>query len=224
MNKNIISVEGNIGVGKTTFVNLLLSNIENCSCVKEPIDLWTSITDEGGCNILQLYYNDTKRWGYTFQNLACISRMISMEEHIKNNDSKYIFLDRSLETDKYIFEKILHESNDISSIEHKLYNMWFDFYSKYVRNLNNNLIIYLRCSTETAVNRIKKRGREEEKNIPFEYLEKITQCHEEWLNTNIDLKNNNILIIDCNKDFENNAEYQNEIIESVRHKINEYFK
>jgi len=220
MTTNIISIEGNIGVGKTTFVNIIKNRILNSEIVKEPVELWKSITNEKDENILQIFYNDTKRWGYTFQNLACITRMMCIEDHIKNTTCKYLFLDRSLNTDKYIFEKMLYASGDISEIEHKLYNLWYDFYLKYVRELKNNLIIYLKCDTNVAYERIKKRGRSEEKDIPFEYLDQVTKYHDEWLNKESD----NIIIIDCNKDFENDINYQNEIFETIEKKIQTYFK
>jgi deoxyadenosine/deoxycytidine kinase len=219
MNKKIISIEGNIGVGKTTFINIIKERIEKSEIVKEPIDLWKTITNEKDENILQVFYNDVERWGYTFQNLACITRMMCIEENIRESNCEYLFLDRSLGTDKFIFEKILHDNGDISLIEHKIYNLWCDFYSKYVRDFKNELIIYLKCDTTIAYERIMKRGRDEEKNIPFEYLDQVNKYHDNWLNKN----NENIVIIDCNKDFEHNMDYQNEIINTINEKLKSHF-
>ena len=65
----LASIEGNIGVGKSTFTKLL----EQCfslTVVPEPINVWLNLTDESGDNILQKFYNDKNRWSYTFQNIA----------------------------------------------------------------------------------------------------------------------------------------------------------
>lgn len=62
----IISIEGNLGAGKTTLLSLL-----NISCIKEPVDEWENLK---GTNILKNYYEDPKRWAFTFQLNAIHSR------------------------------------------------------------------------------------------------------------------------------------------------------
>ena len=112
------------------------------------------------------------------------------------------------------FEKMLYDDNLMSDIEHNMYNTWCNFYQKYVNNMNSWKYIYLRCNPNTSFERIKKRGREEEKNITLEYLEKLHKYHEEWL-----LNVPDVLIIDCDKDFENNLEYQTELINKIKQKF-----
>lgn len=105
MNKKIISIEGNIGVGKSTFISILKNKWPNCDIVSEPVELWKDLTNDDNKNILQMFYEDINRWSYTFQNLACITRMMKIEDKINESNSEYIFLDRSLATDKHVFEK-----------------------------------------------------------------------------------------------------------------------
>ena len=213
MSQNIISIEGNIGVGKSTFTNILQNIFRESKIVEEPVDMWLNTITKSGENILGLFYKDIPRWGYTFQNLAYVTRMMKIQDAIKTNKS-IIFLDRSLGTDKNVFEKMLYDDKLITDIEHNMYNLWCDFYTKYVNNMNSWKYIYLRCTPNTSYERIKKRGREEEKNITLEYLEKLHKYHEEWL-----MNTNDVLIIDCDKDFENNLEYQQEIINKVKEKF-----
>jgi deoxyadenosine/deoxycytidine kinase len=210
--KQIITIEGNIGVGKSTFVDIINKNISNSEVVSEPVEMWKQLQDSDGSNILQKFYHDIPRWAYSFQNLACITRMTKIEDTIKSTNAQYVFLDRSLGTDKNVFEKMLFDSGKISQIEHQMYNLWCDFYYKYVRSELENIIIYLRCKPETALNRIKKRGRVEEKDITIEYLNDLHKYHEEWLGCP-DL---NVVVIDCDKDFENDTDYQQEIIDKVK--------
>lgn len=209
--KMIVTIEGNIGVGKSTFIDIIKQNILDSEIVPEPVDMWKEMIDTDGQNILQKFYQDVPRWAYSFQNLACISRMTKIEDSISKSNAKYIFLDRSLDTDKYIFEQMLYDTKQISEIEHQMYNLWCDFYYKYVRSKLENVTVYLKCSPEIALERIKKRGRVEEKDISIEYLTQIHNYHEKWLGSK-----SNVLIIDCNKDFENDIEYQMEIVNKVK--------
>jgi len=208
--KVILSVEGNIGVGKSTFTKLLQNKFNDSIIVSEPVDMWLNTKSKSGENILGLFYKDIPRWGYTFQNLAYVTRMMKIQDAI-NSDKNIIFLDRSLGTDKYVFEKMLYDDGLIIDIEHNMYELWCTFYKNYVNKTYTEKYIYLRCSPEIAYERIKKRGREEEKNISLEYLNKLHKYHENWLCTLDD-----VLIIDCDKDFESNPDYQEEIFELIK--------
>ena len=102
-----ISIEGNIGVGKSSFIDILKNNFD-CEVVPEPVQMWLNIKDDNtNKNILQTFYDDITRWGYTFQNVACITRMMTIEDTIRNTKKPYVFLDRSLGTDKNVFELML---------------------------------------------------------------------------------------------------------------------
>ena len=208
-NRKIIAIEGNIGVGKSTFTHILNDTFNKSMIVQEPVELWQNIKDAENNNILGLFYTNINRWAYTFQNVAYITRMIKISDAI-NSDSEILFLDRSLGTDKNVFEKMLYDDKIISELEHKIYNLWCDFYDKYM-NRHKIKTIYLRCSPQTAYNRIYKRGREEEKNITLEYLEKLHTYHENWL-----CNRDDVLVIDCDKDFENDTDNKNKIIDLVK--------
>jgi deoxyadenosine/deoxycytidine kinase len=192
--------------------SLLKKFISDCETVGEPVDKWNQLIDKDGKNILAKFYEDMKRWSYSFQNVACISRMQKIEDTITKSDAKIIFLDRSLGTDKNVFEKMLYDNGQISEIEHQMYNMWCDFYHQYVRPEFNNIIIYLRCTAETAKTRINKRGRKEEEGITLEYLRDLRKYHEEWLMSE---NKTNVIVIDCDREFESDLEYQREIIKQV---------
>ncbi len=216
----IISIEGNIGVGKSTFVEKVLkANWGNCEIVPEPIDLWNQITDSEGNNILHTFYSDIKRYAYSFQNVACITRMMKMEETFRTSPNKYIFLDRSLATDANVFEKMLYDSGMMTEQEHKMYMLWYDFYWKYVRdrNTNKSIHIYLKCDAEVCLERIQKRGRTEEKGISLDYLKDLNKYHDAWLNSGTE----NAIVLDCNEDFEHNPEKQFEMIKTIRNRLDE---
>jgi deoxyadenosine/deoxycytidine kinase len=54
-------------------------------------------------------------------------------------------------------------------------------------------VIYIQCPPEICEKRIKKRSREGEDSIPLDYLARIHEKHEEWLNAD---RQSNVLIID----------------------------
>jgi deoxyadenosine/deoxycytidine kinase len=210
MSKNIICIEGNIGVGKSTLIEQLQINMTDTDFIFEPVELWKNIKDSNNENMLQKFYNDQERWAYSFQTLAYITYMKEIEDKLKTSKTSNIVLDRSLDTNKYIFEKMLYDNKKISEIEHQMYNLWFNFYNDYVRKEFNNIIVYLRCKPEVALGRIKKRGRNEEQNIDIDYLNQIHQYHDEWL-----LNKDNVIIIDCNNEIN-----INDIILLIKKKVN----
>lgn len=214
----IISIEGNIGVGKTTFTEKLkqLFSSSNTAFIQEPVDQWLKLVDNDNVNILQKFYDDKQRWGYTLQNLAYITRMTTVIEKIVPIKNKYIFTDRSIETDKNVFAKMLHDDKFLDDLEWNIYNYWNNFFDKYIKPTGKLNAIYLKCSPETAMERIKKRGRIEEANIPYEYIEKLSIYHDNWLLNTSD----NVLVLDCDKDFENDLDVFNEYANKVMSFVN----
>ena len=120
----IIFVEGNIGTGKSTFLSQVEKHIPNSCVIYEPLDVWTKFTDENGKNILQNFYEDSKRFAYTFQTLAFLSRV----ERMRTTDYQkydYVFIERSIFSDREIFAKNCYLSGLLTELEWKLYNAWF---------------------------------------------------------------------------------------------------
>lgn len=182
----IISLDGNIGAGKSTLLARIRESIPEMNVIPEPVDTWTSLKmGDSGKNLLELFYEDKKRWAYTFQNCAILTRLQNIEQAIAHPDVKSnIFLtERSVLTDRYVFAEMLYESGDINDIEWQLYNKWFDTFAK---RLPIKGIIYLTTSPETSQKRIKIRNRHGEENIHTDYLDALDNQHHKWIsNTEI---------------------------------------
>lgn len=169
---SIISVEGNLGAGKSTLLGLL-----NAEVIKEPVDEWENTA---GKNILQRYYNDPKRWAFTFQLNALHSRSMLWEEAIRNNkdSGKVMFSERSPLADRYIFGEIMQREGNFEEAEYAVYD---SLCRSIIGNLPVKGIIYLRCSPELCLERIQKRNRKGEEGISLEYIKKVHERHEAWI-------------------------------------------
>ena len=183
----LISIEGNIGSGKSTVVEYLKS-LNKYIFVDEPVNEWLTIKDKDGMNALECFYKDQKENAFCFQVLAYITRLKKLIDTIKNSPKDAIIItERSIETDRNVFAKMLYEDNLISSIEWETYNYWFNTF-KDISQVNK--IIYIKTSPSKCLERINKRNRTEESSIKLDYLEKCCKYHNDWLdnidNTTID--------------------------------------
>lgn len=199
----IIAVEGNIGSGKSTILNILRKKYggnDNIIFVDEPVSEWNEIKDKDK-SILELFYADKKKYSFAFQILAYITRLRKLLRALEQGEDKIIICERSIYTDKYVFAKMLYQQNFISNIEWKTYNYWFDTFKEKTKL---NTIIYVNTSPEICFERIKKRNRTGESDIPLEYLNHCHTLHTEWLtiSESKNIEDINIIIFDGNKDLD----------------------
>ena len=129
----IISIDGNIGSGKSTFIHHIkdyYANPQNCNGIKicflqEPVDIWNTITDKEGKTIIECYYSNPEKYAFAFQMMAYISRLATLKKELKNNYD-FIFTERCIFTDCNVFCKMLYDDGKINEIEYKIYNTWFN--------------------------------------------------------------------------------------------------
>lgn len=183
MNPLIISVEGNIGSGKSTYVEILKQNLITISnrpvvFLQEPVDEWTTIVDKQGESILSKFYANQEKYSFAFQMMAYISRLALLKKTVEENPDAIIITERCLFTDKYVFAKMLYDSNLIEEVEYAIYLKWFNTFQE---EYPISGYVYLYTRAETAFERVKKRSRDGESTIPLEYLRQCHQYHNEWL-------------------------------------------
>lgn len=216
---SIVSIEGNIGSGKSTLIEHLKNNYEkeNIIYLEEPVKEWTNIKDKDGTNILVKFYEDQKKYSFAFQMMAYISRLDLLRRTIKENPGAIIITERSLYTDKYVFAKMLYDSNKIEEIEYNIYNKWF---SSMVDLAPLDKVIYMKTSADTSFNRILKRSRDGENNIEKDYIEKCNDYHNEMYKKLNDSDNIKKIIIDCT----NNIEEENNLLDVWSNEIMDFIK
>ena len=192
----LFSIEGNIGSGKSTLVNLLKKEFEQISNIKvhfvdEPVSEWESIQSEDGKNMIELFYSDPKKYAFSFQIMAYISRLALLHEAILLYPNDIIITERCLLTDYYVFAKLLHENKDMLDVELKIYQKWFYYFQQKIEVTG---FIYIRTDPELAYERCLKRARLGE-TIQLDYLKKCHEKHDEWFSQ----ENRSILMIDNNE-------------------------
>jgi len=178
----LVSIEGNIGVGKSTIVQKLKAVYEGRPDVvflEEPVELWAKICDEFGVPILTKFYEDSARYAFAFQVMAYSSRLSMIRKTIRENpNAKIIICERSLDADKEIFAKMLHSDGVMEEI---MYQIYCKFYDEYAEPFRLSGIVYMNATPTTCLTRIAKRGREGEDNIKLDYLIKCDNAHIQWL-------------------------------------------
>jgi len=200
MKTTIISIEGNIGSGKSTLFEKLkihFANNKNIIFVREPVDIWESIQDENGTTILEKFYQDQIKYSFSFQIMAYISRINLLKETIKQHPGVTIITERSLYTDKMVFAKMLYDTHKIEYINYQIYLNLFDTFKN---DFNVDNIIYIKTDPDICYNRILKRARNGENNISLDYLQlcdtyhnnmvDILECDKIVLNGNVDIYEN----------------------------------
>lgn len=174
----VISLDGNIGAGKSTMLEALRAAMPDVEVVLEPVGLWSSLKDADGKSLLELFYEDKRRWAYTFQNFALLSRAKALAEAIGKTKKTVIITERSPLTDRYVFAEMLRSSGDLSELEWTLYLRWYDSFTK---NIPISAIIHLGTDVARSADHIIKRGRAGEESMSLEYLRLLDLQHRIWL-------------------------------------------
>lgn len=206
--KVLLCVEGNISSGKSTTVNELRKVFGSDSRVKfllEPLPIWEGIRDKDGNNMITKFYGNIKQYAFAFQMMAYISRLDILREALRDPDVDVIVTERSLFTDRNVFAKMLYDDNMLEDVEHTIYLKWFD---SFVRDIPEMKIFYIKTSPEVAMQRLLSRNREGE-NVSSEYLERVHDYHEQWLNDNPF-----VVTIDGNSDIDSD-DRPSKVIETV---------
>lgn len=176
----IIPVDGNVGAGKTTFLEHIQSAMPEVTVVLEPVDEWMKMRVPGSDrSLFELYYDNPSKYGFAFQIMALQTRFDSLIK-MTQDKSKIVICERSFLTDYKVFAQLMFNKGFISPIEMEVYKRWHEF----ITNLVNPDIcgsVYLRASPETCMERIKKRGRTGEGNIEVDYITELHEAHEAWL-------------------------------------------
>ena len=187
-NLKLVSIDGGIGSGKSTLIEKLREKYKNNSNIiflKEPVDEWENIKDENGITILENFYKNPSKYGFSFQIMAFISRLKIMKEAVETNPNAIFISERSLFTDRFVFAKMLFDSGNIELINYTIYLSWFNTFSK---DFKVNKVIYVNTEPHVCYERIEKRSRTGESNIPLDYLHNVVITFKDGNQWNVIIK------------------------------------
>ena len=197
----LLSIEGNVGAGKSTLIEELKRRHTEWTFISEPVDIWSAIKDDEGKSLLSVYYDDPKRWSYSFQSCALLSRFENIERGVASlhencsaaTDLKsestlrhVVVTERCLDTDYYVFAKMLHDRGLMDKLE-------FDIYQRLYLHLQTSMkvslsaIVYVDTSPEQCLENVKKRNRTGESDITLDYLKSVDKYQSEWMNNLSDI-------------------------------------
>ncbi len=202
-----IAIAGNIGSGKTTLTGLLSKSFG-----------WEPHYEDVDTNpYLNSFYEDMQRWSFNLQIYFLNSRFRQIVEI--RNSGKTVVQDRTIYEDAYIFAPNLHYMNLMTTRDFENYFSLFELMSSFIQS--PDLLIYLRASVPTLVKQIQKRGREYEEAIRLDYLKKLNERYENWIQ-NYNLGKLLIFEVD-NINIQENPEDLAMIIEKVNAQIHGLF-
>ncbi len=202
-----IAIAGNIGSGKTTLTRLLSKHFK-----------WEPHYEDVDTNpYLNSFYEDMQRWSFNLQIYFLNSRFRQVVEIRKSG--KTVIQDRTIYEDAYIFAPNLHSMNLMTTKDFENYYSLFELMSSFIQP--PDLLIYLRATVPTLVNQIQKRGRDYEEAIRLDYLKKLNERYETWIEG---YKLGKLLIVDVdNIDIQDNPEDLAGVIEKINAQLHGLF-
>jgi deoxyguanosine kinase len=178
-----ITIEGPIGVGKTSLAKAISAHF-NFHLLKE-------IVDENP--FLGKFYENIEEWSFQTEMFFLCNRykqLADTKAHLLNKNKPVV-------SDYHIFKNLIFANRSLNQEEYLKYIKIYDILTHDMPV--PNVIVYLHASLDTLLERIKKRGRDIEKNISPLYLEALSNDYEQAMNT-FAAQNPNVTILRFNGD------------------------
>jgi len=221
----IVSIEGNIGSGKSTLIKYLKQHLpkrlknNHIIFLPEPVAEWETIRDNVGKSMLENFYEDKKKYSFPFQIMAYATRLSLIYNASRNNPNSIIITERCLRTDRHVFLQMLYDADLIEQMMYQIYTKLFDIFSN---DYEADRTIYISTLPNVCYDRIITRNRTGENNISIEYLTECDRYHDMMMNGVIQtnrLSHPNYLILDGNIDCHKNTKqldiWMNRIIQFI---------
>jgi deoxyadenosine/deoxycytidine kinase len=165
--KKFVAVAGNIGVGKSTLVEKI------CQCLD-----WEPFYEPVAENpYLADFYQDMPAWAFQSQVFFLTHRLRAHHQLAKHPNS--VLQDRSVYEDAEIFAQNLYLQGHILERDFQTYRELYETVIDFLPP--PDLVIYLRATVDTLLDRIARRGRDYERSISSEYLNSLNLLYENWI-------------------------------------------
>lgn len=202
-----VAIAGNIGAGKTTLTEMLAHHFG--------WDVHYENTENNP--YLSDFYMDMKRWSFNLQVFFLSSRYQQVLKILQGN--RTVIQDRTIYEDAFIFAPNLA---DMGLMERRDFENYLTLFQSIVSQVKApDLLIYLKASIPTLVEHIQMRGRDYEGNISIEYLKRLNDRYDNWINS---YKEGKLLVINVdNLDFSSNQEHSAKVLEMVQAELHGLF-
>jgi deoxyadenosine/deoxycytidine kinase len=165
--KKFIAVAGNIGVGKSTLVTLLSRRLG-----------WEPFFEAEAENpYLADFYRQMDAWSFHSQVFFLSNRLRSLRQLLDHPTS--VVQDRSVYEDAEVFARNLHDQGYLDARDYGTYRQLYLVLTQLLPP--PDLVVYLRASVATLSRRITRRGREYERDITPDYLDRLNRLYEAWI-------------------------------------------
>ncbi len=202
MKYHFITIEGNIGAGKTTLAHLL-SKYYNARLILE------EFADNP---FLPKFYENPKQYAFPLELFFMAERFKQQKDLLQQSD-----MFQSLTISDYLFTKcLLFAKVTLPEDEFRLYQRLFDIIHQQL--IQPDILIYLHAPVSKLQRNIKKRNRSYEQNIPDDYLFNIQETYTHYI------KQHNIktLYVDAsNADFLGNENHLQVIYDALEKEYDE---
>lgn len=197
MNYNFISIEGNIGAGKTSLASLIAKDF-NAKLILEQFE------DNA---FLPKFYKEPDKYAFPLEMSFLASRFQQLKDQLGDMD---LFKTFTI-SDYYIIKSLVFAGKTLGSDELNLYNRFFHIIHSQLPK--PDLLVYLYVNTPRLQQNIKERGRPYEQEIQDEYLDGIQSGYFDFMKHQRDMK---ILLLDTNNlDFVNNKNDYHLILDTI---------
>ena len=178
-----IAIAGNIGSGKTTLTEILTKRYGAKAYYENLANPY--ISD---------FYEDMGRWSFHLQ-LWFLGSRIQQTLEMLADGSENIVQDRTIYEDAHIFANNLHAMGLMASRDFETYMKMFNIEQDLLPK--PDVLIYLKASVPTLISQIKMRGREYEQNIDEEYLNRLNDKYNHWIEN---IYEGRVLVVDKDVD------------------------
>jgi len=168
MPRYFIVVAGNIGSGKTSLTRLMSARL-GWDAFYESVDDNPYLAD---------FYENMAEWSFHLQ-VFFLGHRARMHRYLSKQHGNSSILDRSIYEDAEIFARALHELGNLNDRDLNAYRSVYDQVINYLPA--PSLLIYLRATVPTLLERIQKRARGIETGITADYLSLLNSYYEQWL-------------------------------------------